>query len=168
MTHGTQRLDGHGQGELLAQKSIHEAPATDFAAIFKPAEAREQLAPGRKISFARQQIAEDDAVTSQKHPAGCFDRSRFLRSLAGVQQSPAAGAMAGSRNSSASLPRAPFGIDERAQIVESVSGDQACRHKLPQSGFDFRLQFATPTNNVGEERCPPLPQKIEHQLRRVT
>src|ERR1700674_889132 len=107
MTHGTQRLDGHGQGELLTQKSIHEAPSTYFAAISKPAEAREQLAPGRKISLARQQVAEDDAVTSQKHPACCFDRSRFLRSLSGMQQSPAAGTMAGSPNPSASLPRTP-------------------------------------------------------------
>src|ERR1700732_5477546 len=116
MTHGTQRLDCHGQGELLTQKSIHEAPATDFAAIFKPAEAREQLAPGRKISLARQQIAEDDAVTSQKHAAGCFDRSRFLRSLAGVQQSPAAGTMAGARHPAPSLPRAPPGVGERGAM----------------------------------------------------
>ena len=39
----------------------------------------------------------------------------------------------------AALPGAPFGIDQRTQIVESISGDQTPCDQLPQSGLDLRL-----------------------------
>src|SRR5258706_90986 len=68
-----QRLYRHREGELLAQKSIDESPAAHFAAIFETAVADLQLTPSRQIRFPHQQVAEDDAVAPQQHPAAGFD-----------------------------------------------------------------------------------------------
>ena len=62
---GAQRFDRHRKRELLSQKSIDEAPATHFAAVFETAVADLQLTPAWQIRFAHQQVTEDDAVAPQ-------------------------------------------------------------------------------------------------------
>src|SRR5258706_7328889 len=103
-----QRLYRHREGELLAQKSIDESPAAHFAAIFETAVADLQFTPARQIRFAHEQVAEDDTVAPQQHPAAGLDAAVAIRAL-GVQQRPA----------SRRMPR-PAGFSN--YFRESISG----------------------------------------------
>ena len=67
--HRAQRIHGHRQGKLLADKSADEAPAANFAAIFQPAEVDQHVTPARQNALARQQFAEHHAITLQQHVA---------------------------------------------------------------------------------------------------
>ena len=52
------------------------------------------------------------------------------------------------------LAGAPFGVDEGAQIVEAISGEESRCHQFPERRFDFGFQFAGSAHNVGEEEAP--------------
>ena len=91
-------------------------------AIFESAESDEQFAPFGKKGFAGEEFAEDDSIAAQQHPARGLDCAWALDGDVGVKQSPAAGTMARTRAASTSLPGATLGIDQRTQIVETISG----------------------------------------------
>src|SRR5580698_5813375 len=108
----TQRFDGDWQSKLFADESVHKAAAANLAAVFDPATGNLQLPPLGQIGFAGEQVAEDDSVTFQEHPAGGLDRPRPFDCLIGVEQRPAAGTVPGTRAAPAALSSAAFGIDE--------------------------------------------------------
>ena len=56
----------------------------------------------------------------------------------------------------------PFRIDEGAQIVEAVGGEESRRHQFPECSFDFGFEFAGSAHNVGEERGTPPPDELQH------
>src|SRR5262249_2577066 len=68
----------------------------------------------------------------------------------------------GTRAAPATLAGAPLGINERAQIVETVYSEQACSNKFPERGFHFRLQLRGATHDVKEKRCAALPQELQN------
>ena len=70
-------------------------------------------------------------------------------------------------DASTALAGAAFGIDERAQIVETVGGDHSGRDQFPQRSFDFSFQFAGAADDVGEERSAALAQKFQYLPRAV-
>ncbi len=62
----------------------------------------------------------------------------------------------------AALPGAAFGIDQRAQVVETIGRDEPAGDQFPQGSFDLGLEPPGAAHNVGEERRSPLPQEIQH------
>ena len=60
------QLDRVGQRELFARNAADEAAAADLAAGLAAAIPLAKLKPGRGGGLAGQQIAEDDAVATQK------------------------------------------------------------------------------------------------------
>src|SRR3954463_2225957 len=81
-----------------------------------------------------------------------------------MQQCPPSGAVPRTQTAPAPLPRSPFWIDERAQIIEPISRHHASRNQFPQRSLDLRLQLPRPAHNVGKERRPAQLQKLEHKL----
>jgi len=71
------------------RQSVHRAPRRDLRA----AVADLQFAPAADC-FAGEQIAEDDAVAAQQHPAAGFDAAVAIGTL-GVEERPAAGSVTG-------------------------------------------------------------------------
>src|SRR5579863_10231000 len=78
-----------------------------------------------------------------------------------MQQRPASRAVPWAAGLAAAVSAAAFGVNERAQIIESIGGDEPGRDQLPQPGFDFRFQFSCAPNNVCKERSSVLLQKSE-------
>src|SRR5262249_39073209 len=62
------------------------------------------------------------------------------------------------------LSRTPFGIDQSAQIVESVGGHDSGCNQLPESRFNFCFQFVAPTDDVSKERRSALLQELQNLL----
>jgi hypothetical protein len=159
-TLGSQRFHGQGQGELLAQKSTDKPAATDFSSVFQASERNQHVPPFRKNGFARKKFAEDDSVAMQQHPARRFKRPGMVVGITGIEQRPAAGTVSRTRGSTAALAGAPFGVDQRPQIVEAVRRQQSCGDKFPESGFYFSLQFARAAHNICKEGSAALSQKL--------
>jgi hypothetical protein len=109
---------------LLSEEATYKTAASNLAAIFEAAESDEQLAPLGKISFAGEEFAEDDSVAAQKHPARGFEGASAIVGVFGKEQRPTTGAVTWTRGSSDSLPGAALGIDECAQIVETIRCEQ--------------------------------------------
>ena len=70
--------------------------------------------------------------------------------LIDVEQRPAAGAVPRARAAAAALSGAALGIDQRAQIVEAVGGEQSGGDQFPEAGFDFGFELAGAAHDVGE------------------
>src|ERR1019366_5918134 len=85
---GAQTFDCYRKRELLSEKSIDEAPAAHFAAVFQAAVTDLQFPPAWQIRFPCQQVAEDYAIAPQQHPAARLD-ARVALGAFGVQQRPA-------------------------------------------------------------------------------
>src|SRR5580704_1075249 len=120
LSHCAQRFHCDGQRELLAEKSADKAAAANLALIFQPSKRDEQLAPAWNDRFARDHFAKHDAISSQQHPAGGFHNPRVFGRLARIKQRPASGAVARARMVPSSLPRPAFGINKRANVVETI------------------------------------------------
>src|SRR6202040_3459375 len=101
----------------------------------------------------------------QKHPAGRLDRTVFFRRFAGMEYRPPPGTVARARRASASLARAPFRIDQRAQVIKAIGRYQTSGDQFPKRSFDFGLQLSAATHDISEKRCASLTQKIEHKMR---
>ena len=84
-----------------------------------------------------------------------------------MQQRPASRAVSRTRSLAAPLSGAAFGIDQRAQIVESIGGDEPGGDQFPQRCLDFALQHFDAANDVGEERCAARLQEREHRFRAI-
>jgi hypothetical protein len=63
---GAEGLDGFGESVLFAAEAGEETPATDLAAGFETAEDIEEVAPSGSVGFAGEEVAEEDAVTSEE------------------------------------------------------------------------------------------------------
>src|SRR5208282_6186268 len=112
VSHSADRLNRYGQRELLAQESIDEPTAANFAAIFEPTESHQQLAPRRQVRLSRQHVSNHDSVAPQQHPAGSFDRARPFDCNIRVQQGPPPGVVSRTRAAPSSLPCTPFRVDQ--------------------------------------------------------
>src|SRR5260370_18711744 len=95
------------------------------------------MAPSGEDGSAGEHCAKGDAVAAEKHPADGLKSDIAITRFAGVEQGPAAGAVARARGTAAAVAGAALGIDERAQVVEAVCGEQASGDQLPKSGFYF-------------------------------
>ena len=99
-----------------------------------------KLAPLRQVGFAREQLAEDDAVALRAASSRWPRRALVaVEPIGWIEQRPASGAVPRTRVRAAALSGAALGIDERAQIVEAVGGDQAGGHQFPQARSRLRL-----------------------------
>ena len=96
-------------------------------------------------------FAEHYAVSAQQHVADGFERIGALGGRVHVQQRPAAGAVARAGVAAGAVPGAALGIDQRAEIVEAVGGEQAAADQFPQRGFDFGFDSAGAAHDFGEE-----------------
>ena len=68
-----------------------------------------------------------------------------------AQQRPAAGRVPRARGAASAFATAALGVEQRAQVLEAVGGNQAGRHQFPQRIFDFAGQAAGGAGQVGEE-----------------
>src|SRR6185437_3628680 len=101
-------------------------------------------------------------VTLKKHPAGRFVGAVALDTRISVQDCPASRTVARASSAAASLSGTPFGINERAKIVEAVGSDESRGYQFPQSGFDFSLELTGRAHNIGKERSATVPQELKH------
>src|SRR5260370_11245910 len=100
------------------------------------------MAPSGEDGMAGEHFAKDDAVAAEKHPADGLQSDIAITRFAGGEQGPAAGAVARARGTAAAVAGAALGIDERAQVVEAVGGEQASGGQLPKSGLHLGLLLA--------------------------
>ena len=61
-----ERVDGFGQGELLAEGAGDEAAAADFSASFEAAEDGGEVAPLGGVGLAGEEVAEEHAVAAEQ------------------------------------------------------------------------------------------------------
>ena len=146
---------------MLAEEAADETAAANFAAVFEAAKRHQDFAPGRENGFAAENFAEDDAVAIEQQAASSFENERAVFGFGGRKQGPAAGVVAGSRGAAATVAGAALRVDQRAEIVEAVGGDDAAGDELPKGGFDFGFQAARAANDVGEEGSAGLAEKFE-------
>ena len=144
---------------MFADESGDEAAAANFAAGFHSAVSHEQIAPGGCERFARQKIPKNyaPAVEKQlceKYYVGCLG-------FRTVEQSPASSGMAGALRSSG----AAFGIEQCAEIIESVGGDQTRCDQFPQRIFDLARQASARFHKLDEERCAAFLKRDENIAR---
>ncbi len=59
------------------------------------------------------------------------------------------------------MPRAAFGIDQSAQVVKAISGDQTPCDEFPQASFNFGFELAAAADNVGKERSSAGAQELQ-------
>ena len=82
MTRGAKAFHRIGKRELLPAESGDKSAAADFTAVLEPAQHAKQYTPLGNIRFARDQVAEHDAVAREQHAHGGFDgrivASRFF------------------------------------------------------------------------------------------
>ena len=60
------------------------------------------------------------------------------------------------------LPGAPFGVNQRAQIVEAIGGNQPTRDQFPKRRLHLGLEPACAPHNVSKKRRSALAQKVEN------
>src|SRR6266581_1811453 len=136
---GAERFHRDRQSELFSEKAADKSSAADFSAVLEAPQSDQQLAPCGQQGLPREHVAEDHAVTAQQHPARGFQRPLAIYHFAGIQQRPTPCAVPWTRASPPPLSGTALGIDESAEIVKAVRGQQACRDKLPERGFHFGL-----------------------------
>src|ERR1700756_2092181 len=147
---------------MLPQEAADEAPPADFAAVLKASKRDQHFAPLRQDGLARKHFTENNSVAPEQHPANRFEGYIAIASFARIKKRPAPRTMARSRGTAVAVPGASLWVDQRAQIIEAIGGQQARRHQFPESGFHFRLQLARAAHNIGEEGSAPLPQELKH------
>src|ERR1700688_2811932 len=64
--------------------------------------------------------------------------------------------------STAGLPSAAFGINERTKVIEPIRGNYSRRNQFPQSGLYLSFKLAGSANDVREERRSALTEKIQN------
>ena len=84
-----------------------------------------------------------------------------------AQQRPASGRVARARGAALALAAAALGIQQRAQILESIGRDQAGGDQFPKRVLDFAGQAAGGARKVGEERRAARFQHVEDFAGRV-
>jgi hypothetical protein len=108
------------------------------AVEIQAAERHQQVTPGRGKSLARQQVAKDHAPAPQQQARERLGGRGILG--AGAQQRPAAGGVPGTRATAPTFAPPPLGVNQRAQILEPIGGDQPGRYQFPERVFDFAGQ----------------------------
>ena len=103
------------------------------------------------FDFSGQQVAENDTIALQEHPARGLGCAVALNCRVGMQDRPAASAVARPRGATTSLPGPTFRIDQGAQIVKAIRRDQSGCNQFPQASFDFRLELASRSDDVSKE-----------------
>ena len=140
-----------GQGELFADERRGKPAAAHLAAGFHAAQHDQQFAPCRRQRLADGGIAEHHAPTLQKLPGEGLGASSGARSGM-AQQRPTAGRVARTRGAALAFAAAALGVEQGAQILESVGGHQPGGDQLPKRILHFAGQASGGARQIGEER----------------
>ena len=149
-----EQLDCFRPRELLANETRHKSAAANLAPGFQAAKHRRQIAPWRRHSFARQQIAEQHPPAQQqlfgKTAYSFVCRDGRFRAL---DQGPAAHRVSRARFFPPALAATPFGVDQGSQVLESICGHQAGGGKFPQGVLHFARQAPREPGQIAKEAC---------------
>ena len=121
---------------MLAGEASDESAAANLTLRFQAAQHGQKFAPWRSALFAREQIAEHHTPSQQQLPGPFFDRIRGCFGAVRRMRAQRPAAWRG-RMTSAAFATATFGIDQSAQILEAIGGDEARGDELPESIFYF-------------------------------
>ena len=159
-----QQIDRFGSRELLAEKAGDEAAAANFAARFHAPQRDQQVAPRRRQRFSREQIAEHDAPAQQQLTRKCFGAFvRRMRIRQGCsQQRPASGRMPRHLQPRTSFAAPALGIDQRAQIFESVGGDQSRSRQFPHPSSTSLVSRPVACASSGRNEAPRCRSASRH------
>src|SRR5207245_472520 len=156
-----QPADRVGQRKLLAAEARDEAPAADLAARFQPPVHRRELAPGRQARLAREQRAENHAVTAQQGARDFLDAPATVGRRIAPQQRPASG---GVHFVGWTAARAPVvlvgGCKQRAQAPEAVRSDETRARELAERALDLRAKLSGDGHDLVEKRRAPRAQRF--------
>src|SRR5262249_51202537 len=120
LAHRAQRVHRLGQRELLAGEGLRKAAAAHLAPVLEPPVDLQELAPGRALRLAREQVAEDDSVPAQVLPRHRLEVLAARLFLHGAQERPAP------------ARALQLAVEERAQRGDAVAGGAAARDQLPE------------------------------------
>ena len=170
---GAQRLERLRRGELLADDAGHQPAAAQLAPHLQPAVDAHQVAPGRRLRLAPQQVAEHDPVAARRTGGPAPRCGPPRRAAAGVRSSDQRpGARTArrvllavqrpyQRRRAPGVPASPPG-QQRPQRREAVGGHPAGRHQLPERVLDLGAQAAGAGDDVLEEAGPRGGEEGEH------
>ena len=183
-----------GARELLAHEPRDEAAAPHFAARFQAAERGEDVAPRGHQGLAANQVTEDHTPAEKKLAgegvgalAGRSERGGVGDVLvlgasvgigrcmggdgsrrAGVgrrdEQRPPAGGVPWAGGAEAPLATAALWIDEGAQVIEAIGGDEAGGDQLPEAILYLARQPAGLLNQFAEEAGATAAERVEDGL----
>ena len=161
-----------GNANCSPRKSLTNLTAADFSAALQAPQHAQEFAPGRQNALAGQHLAKNHAIAAQEHVANGFEGAVPVGSLSGgrlgVEQRPSPAAVTRAGGASRTVSGAAFGIDQRAQIIETIRGNQTGGDQFPEAGFDFGLEPPRAAHNVGEKRSSTFAQKCVYLARRST
>ncbi len=160
---GPQQVQCLGARELFAAETGDEAAAANFALRFLAAQHR---AADRATAAPGSRAPADRGTARPNAPA--IDRRRLPRGRHALRRWPnAAPAPNVRRHDGAGQPSPPFsaaalGIDQRAQILETIGRHQAGRHQFPQPVLHFACQASGGAHQVREEGRAALLELRQH------
>src|SRR5207244_9727295 len=94
-----ERFHRHRQSELFPKKAADKSSAADFSAILEAPQSDKHFTPRGKQGLPHEHVAEDQAITTQQHPAGSLNSTRAIDGVVGIQQRPTTRAVPGTRAS---------------------------------------------------------------------
>src|SRR5579863_1592869 len=149
---GAQQVQRFGARELFAGEAGNEAATSDFALRFFLAQHQQQIAPGRRQRFARQQVAKNDTPALQQlireSRCACVI-SQCGRSVS--HHCPTAGSVPRPGVLAAALATPALWIHQRTQILETIRRHQACCNQFPKSVLYFAGKAARGADQIVEE-----------------
>src|SRR5437763_731510 len=118
----TRHVDRLFRRDENAADAGYEAAAPDFAARFQAPKHLEKIAPWRRERLTGKQISKNHAPAQQQLIGEGFARCRW-RSRRELQQRPPASGVPWPRVPAPAFSAAALGIDQRAEVLESIGGD---------------------------------------------
>ena len=139
--HGAQQIDGFGRANCSPVKPATKRPPRISPCASMRRSTGQQVAPGRCDRFSRQQSRgtgrPSEVTTARRMFADTLIR-RHRRGRPRDDQRPASGGMARACGLPRPSPRRRFGIDQRAQILEAIGGDQSAPQSVPTAHLPLR------------------------------
>jgi len=163
---GAERFDGFGESVLFAAKAREEAAAADFAASFKTAKDVEEIAPFGGVGFAREKVAEENAVPGEElagerfegsvGAAGLLDCGRSSMQFFGEERPAACGASGGTLVGCFGDGGSATGVHAGTELIEAVGGGEACGGELPEGMLGLLAREIGDALDVVGEAGPAL------------
>src|SRR5439155_9349552 len=174
-------FDRLGQGELLADEPVDEAPAADLAAGLEAPEDRQEHPPRRGVALPNEEVAEDDAVAAEELPGHelvafgriLLDRVSPPERPAAGRQGPAPTGDAGDATGAteaAARHRPEAGVAGRGLVAaqqqskpgDAVATHQAGGHQVPERVLDLGRQPAGPASDLRQEGGTTTGEELRH------